>query len=363
MNSLYIQTSRAAWTALPHLARPLSVLAAPRFAHILKSAHALVTQRLQRGLRAVSAAPASNNATSLDTYDIDVQHHEHPHTVTTKFPSHCTIQSGEWEPLPIMTDVYDDKFPEIQEEVGYVHSTESFSAVDGPGMRFLIFLQGCGFRCSFCSNPDTWAVNKGAQMSSKDIAHRLDLVLPYLKASGGGVTCSGGEALLQPHFVSAVFDEARARGLNTCLDTTGQGTKHRSWDVVLPHTDLVLFCVKHMDPQKYLQLTGHPQGGMIKFARELSDRNLPAWCRYVLIPGMTDSVNDLQMLIDFLKEHPNFLGVELLPYHRLGVEKWHVMGLEYPLEHCRTPTLQQTQGALRQLEDAGIRVMCDVPSR
>jgi pyruvate formate lyase activating enzyme len=140
-----------------------------------------------------------------------------------------------------------DAIPEV---FGRLHSTESFSAVDGPGVRFVAFLQGCAMRCAFCSNPDSWAMGGGEVVSSKELAEQIARVLPYLKSGGGGLTCSGGEPLLQPEFAAALFREAHALGLTTTLDTTGQGTKHKHWDVVLPHTDGVLFCIKALDPAK-----------------------------------------------------------------------------------------------------------------
>lgn len=139
----------------------------------------------------------------------------------------------------------------------------------GPGVRFLVFVQGCAMRCLFCSNPDTWAPASGELVSSKDIAAQVRSVAPYLKPGGGGVTCSGGEAMLQPEFTAAIFQEAHALGLTTCLDTTGQGSKHHHWDKVLPHTDMVLFCIKSLNEDRYMELTGVRQKGALKFAAEL----------------------------------------------------------------------------------------------
>eukprot|EP00878_Enallax_costatus_P004356 GHUV01004592.1.p1 GENE.GHUV01004592.1~~GHUV01004592.1.p1 ORF type:complete len:240 (+),score=35.22 GHUV01004592.1:531-1250(+) len=170
----------------------------------------------------------------------------------------------------------------VPEVVGQIHSTESFSAVDGPGVRFLVFTQGCAMRCKFCSNPDTWSAHAGETISSKSLANQIRSVAPYLRPGGGGVTCSGGEPLLQPDFTAAIFREAHAMGLTTCLDTTGQGTKHHNWDKVLPHTDMVLFCIKHLDPEKYTGLTGLRQLGALKFAEELKTQRVPFWLRWVL---------------------------------------------------------------------------------
>jgi len=211
----------------------------------------------------------------------------------------------------------------------------------------------------FCSNPDTWSAHAGDRVSSKDIAEQIRKVRPYLRPGGGGVTCSGGEPLLQPDFVSAIFQEAHSMGLTTCLDTTGQGSKHHNWDKVLPHTDMVLFCIKALDPAMYTQLTGLQQRGALKFAEELKHEGIPFWARYVLIPGYTDRPGDIEKLVEFGKSMPTLQGIELLPYHLLGRNKWDALGLKYPLDHVQTPPLEQTRRVIKQLEDEGLRVICD----
>lgn len=260
---------------------------------------------------------------------------------------------------PIIHPVVSSTALEIPDVNGFIHSTESFSALDGPGVRFLVFLQGCGMRCLFCSNPDTWELHSGQKTSSKMIAEEIRKVLPYLKHEGG-VTCSGGEPLLQPDFVAALFKEAHAMNLTTCIDTTGQGTKHHNWDIVLPHTDMVLFCIKHLDPDKYQRLTGIKQTGALKFARELANRNIPYYLRYVLLPGMSDSPQDIRKLIDFAKEQKTLEAIELLPYHVLGKNKWENLGFKYPLEGMETPPREHVLAVRRDLEDAGLKVLCDV---
>ncbi|KAF8073189.1 rpa1 [Scenedesmus sp. PABB004] len=242
---------------------------------------------------------------------------------------------------------------------GRIHSTESFSAVDGPGVRFLVFTQGCAMRCLFCSNPDTWSPHAGEEVSSKDIAAQIRSVAPYLRPGGGGVTCSGGEPLLQPDFTAAIFQEAHALGLTTCLDTTGQGSKHHNWDKVLPHTDMVLFCVKHLDPARYTSLTGLRQLGALRFADELRAAAIPFWLRYVLIPGHTDDAAGIDKLIAFCQSHPSLMGVELLPYHLLGRNKWDEMNMAYPLDGVAPPPLEATLAVVDRLEAAGLNVICD----
>lgn len=253
----------------------------------------------------------------------------------------------------------------IPEVWGKVHSVESFSAVDGPGVRFLVFLQGCGLRCSFCSNPDTWEFSGGELMSSKQLAKRVDRMLPYLQAqrsqSSGhesGVTFSGGEAMLQPQFVAAMCQEAHARGLTTCIDTTGQGTKEHNWDVVLPHLDYALFCIKSPIKAKYEALTNRK--GLhraLNFARELEDRGIKYWLRYVMIPGITDTPEDIEALVNFSAGKRSMQAVELLPYHTLGLDKWKELGLVYPLEGQRSPTAEEVVTFRAAMHAAGIPVL------
>lgn len=174
------------------------------------------------------------------------------------------------------------------------------------------------------------------------------------------MTCSGGEAMLQPDFVTAIFKEAHYLGLTSCLDTTGQGTKHHHWDKVLPYTDMVLFCIKHLDPIKYEQITGMKQKGALKFADELKANSIPFWVRYVLMPGLSDSDKDLDALIEFVQKYPTAMGVELLPYHLLGKNKWDALGLKYPLEGMKTPSHEAVRAAVHQLEAAGVNVICEL---
>ncbi|KAG2495280.1 hypothetical protein HYH03_006553 [Edaphochlamys debaryana] len=246
----------------------------------------------------------------------------------------------------------------IPEVHGKVHSTESFTAVDGPGVRFPVFLQGCAERSALCRNQDTWALEGGELTSSKQLAAQILRVKNYLTPRGG-VTISGGEAMLQPHFVASVFQEVHAMGLNTTVDTTGQGTKARNWDVVLPHTDLVLFCIKHIDPLKYEALTGMKQETAFRFADELAERNIPFYVRYVLVPGYTDGPKDLQRLSEWCHKQPTLQGVDLLPYQQLGRKKWEVVGAPYPLGGVSPPSPEAVRRVKQLLTGQGIRVLCE----
>ncbi|KAI7842618.1 hypothetical protein COHA_003722 [Chlorella ohadii] len=250
---------------------------------------------------------------------------------------------------------------QVPEVVGSVHSIESFSAVDGPGVRFLVFVQGCGLRCVFCSNPDTWHMARGNLTSSKDLAKKLERVKPYLTGHGttGGITISGGEPLLQPEFTASVLMEAHARGLTTCIDTTGQGLKHSHWDKVLPHLDYALFCIKSPIPEKYEWITKRKIGPALGFVDELEQRKIPYWLRYVMMAGKTDGPEDIEALIQFCSNKRSMQAIEVLPYHLLGVQKWEAEGLQYPLTGMSSPTPEQVKSFVKALTDAGLPVLCN----
>ncbi|GJP30977.1 hypothetical protein CLOM_g7536 [Closterium sp. NIES-68] len=221
--------------------------------------------------------------------------------------------------------------PVIPEVWGRVHSIESFSAVDGPAIRSVVFVQGCLRRCVFCANPDTWSVTAKCQrLSSKDIAARLKKNLAYYEG-GGGVTVSGGEPMMQPHFCSAVFKEAHRLGITTALDTAGYG-RAKDWAEVLPHTDTVLLCTKAINPKLYFDMVQVKQQLFLDFAKAVGDYGVPMVIRFVLVPGMTDTKEEVEGLVEWAKQQPTLVGIEMLPYHRLGVNKWEALGLKYPLD-------------------------------
>ncbi|KAL4451931.1 hypothetical protein ABPG75_007593 [Micractinium tetrahymenae] len=250
---------------------------------------------------------------------------------------------------------------DVPDVVGSVHSIESFSAVDGPGVRFLVFLQGCGLRCVFCSNPDTWHMARGKLTSSKELAKKLERVKPYLTQGDhkGGITLSGGEPLLQPEFTAAVLMEAHTRGLTTCIDTTGQGLKHSHWDKVLPHLDYALFCIKSPISEKYEWITKRQIGPALGFVGELERRGIPYWLRYVMMPGKTDQPEDVEALVRFCADKRSMQALELLPYHTLGVEKWQAEGKEYPLAGMPTPSQDEVQRFVEGLKAGGVPVLCN----
>lgn len=239
---------------------------------------------------------------------------------------------------------------------GCVHSVDTFTAIDGPGLRYLVFLQGCLLRCRCCANPDTWRMPGPGdrRTDASELVRDLQRYRSYVR----GITISGGEPLLQPRFVQDVFAGAKELGMDTCIDTAGQSGR-RAWDAVLPHTDRVLMCLKHIDPEKYRAFTGGAdQARALTFVERLNARRVPFDLRYLLVPGWSDSAADLDAFGRFASVQPMLDRVELLPYHRLGIVKWDALGVEYPLRDVKVPTKDAVTAAIARLSDAGLRVRC-----
>lgn len=213
---------------------------------------------------------------------------------------------------------------------GYLHSIESMGTVDGPGIRTVVFLRGCALRCRYCHNPDTWKTGGGQQIIPEALVQKLRRYVPYYTRSGGGVTFSGGEPLLQPEFLSECLRLCKAEGIHTCIDTAGAGLG--DYDGVLQNTDLVLYDVKHEAPDAYRALTGQPIDRTHAFVEAVRKAGTPMWVRHVVVPGVTDGEAHMQALTGYIRTLPNVQRVELLPYHLLGVNKYAALGLPYPLE-------------------------------
>ena len=235
---------------------------------------------------------------------------------------------------------------------GYIHSTESFGSVDGPGIRFLIFMQGCHMRCRYCHNPDTWKMGSVGCGSPATVSELLDKAERYRAYWGpdGGITVSGGEALLQIDFLIELFEEAHRRGINTCLDTAAQPFTREEpflgkFERLMQSTDLVLLDIKHIDSEKHRWLTGHGNEHILDCARYLSDIKKPAWIRHVLVPGITTDEKQLTLLRQFIDTLDNVKRIEVLPYHTLGTFKWEKLGIPYSLSNVPTPTSEQIQRA------------------
>ena len=232
---------------------------------------------------------------------------------------------------------------------GFIHSTESFGTVDGPGVRFVIFLQGCPMRCKYCHNPDTWQLNAGQRRSAQSLIRDFQRNAAFY--AKGGITVTGGEALLQIDFLLELFALAKAQKIHTCLDTSGityhpgSSTYNEKLDKLMELTDLVMLDIKHMDPDAHKELTGHDNRNILAFAQYLADKQIPIWIRHVVVPGITDDPVQLARLGAFMGRLPNVTSLDVLPYHVLGVSKYRQMGIPYPLEGVEAATQAQAQRA------------------
>ena len=236
------------------------------------------------------------------------------------------------------------------EVVGAIHSIESFGSVDGPGVRYILFLHGCPLRCKYCHNPDTWANSKETMEMTPQEA--LEKALKYKTYWGneGGITISGGEPLLQIDFLIELFKLAKKEGINTCIDTSGANFTREEpffskFNELMKYTDLLLLDIKHIDSQKHKELTGKPNDNILDMARYLSSINKPVWIRHVLVPQRSDDEEDLKCLDAFVKTLHNVKRFEVLPYHTLGAYKWKELGMEYPLEGIEPPDKETIERA------------------
>lgn len=242
--------------------------------------------------------------------------------------------------------------------IGHIHSTESFGAADGPGVRFIVFMQGCHMRCRYCHNPDTWKMDGGDEVTSDEILKRALRFKPYW-GKDGGITISGGEPLLQIDFVIELFKKAKELGINTCIDTAGNPfTKEEpffsKFEELMKYTDLLLLDLKEINPTRHKDLTGFDNSNIIEMAKYLSEINKPVWIRHVLVPEHSDFDEDLDALGDFIDTLSNVDRVEILPYHTLGKFKWENLGIPYTLESISPPSAERIENAKNRIH-AGIR--------
>ena len=236
---------------------------------------------------------------------------------------------------------------------GRIHSIETFGTVDGPGIRYIVFLQGCPLRCRYCHNRDTWDTTKGIVKSAEEIIQDVVKYKTYFDASGGGLTLSGGEPTLQVEFSTALFRLAKEKNIHTCLDTSGY-TEISKIKKLLEFTDLVLLDIKHTDPKTSTWLTGHDSNNAIKLARYLSERNIPIWLRHVLVPGVTDDKENIIALAKLIRSLTNIEKFEFLPYHTMGVYKWKELDGEYGLEGIREANERDIGEAKKLLLENGV---------
>lgn len=237
--------------------------------------------------------------------------------------------------------------------IGRIHSIESFGSVDGPGIRFVVFLQGCRMRCQFCHNPDTWDMNGGETKTADELLSQALRYKSYWKKEGG-ITVSGGEPLLQIDFLIEFFKKAKAKGVHTTLDTSGNPFTREEpfiskFNELMKVTDLVMLDIKQIDEDAHKILTGWTNSNILDMARYLSEINKPMWIRHVLVPGGSDNDEQLMRLDKVIKSLNNVDRVEVLPYHTLGTFKWEELGKEYPLAGVNPPTKERVENANKLL--------------
>ena len=236
---------------------------------------------------------------------------------------------------------------------GAIHSTESFGSVDGPGIRFLIFLKGCRMRCRYCHNADTWDPHSSDLRTAEELLDQAERYRSYW-GKEGGITVSGGEPLLQIDFLLDLLQKAKARGIHTAIDTAGQPFTREEpffskFRELMRYTDLLLLDLKHIDPAEHRKLTGQPNDNILDLFRYLSDIGKPIWVRHVLVPGITDEDGCLRRTRDFIAALGNVKKIEVLPYHSMGAYKWKELGIPYSLEGVESPGAERVKNAERIL--------------
>ena len=236
---------------------------------------------------------------------------------------------------------------------GFIHSTESFGTVDGPGVRFVVFLQGCPMRCQYCHNPDTWKMNSGAVRSAQSLIQEYERNAAFYKK--GGITVTGGEALMQIDFLLELFQLAKQKNIHTCLETSGvtyrpgASSYNEKLDALMEVTDLVMLDIKHIDPEGHKTLTGHDNAGILAFAKYLEEKQVDVWIRHVVVPGITDDEQLLTRLGTFLGTLSNIKALDVLPYHIMGVAKYEQLDMEYPLKGVPPATKEQAAKAKKTI--------------
>jgi pyruvate formate lyase activating enzyme len=238
---------------------------------------------------------------------------------------------------------------------GRIHSLESCGTVDGPGIRFVIFTQGCPLRCLYCHNPDCRHIEEGKEVTVDELIAEIQKYRSYMRFSGGGVTVTGGEPLMQPEFVQEIFRRCQELGIHTALDTSGYVNLNVA-KPVLDYVDLVLLDIKSFDPEIYLKVTSVSLEPTLKFAKYLSESKKPTWIRFVLVPNLTDPVHNIEELAQFISTLDNVEKVEVLPFHQMGAYKWEQLGYDYQLKNTQPPTPEQIQQAIDILRSHNLTV-------
>lgn len=239
---------------------------------------------------------------------------------------------------------------------GYIHSVETMGAVDGPGLRYVVFLQGCPFRCVFCHNPDTWKVLPDHKKSVDEVVSDILKYKDFFTFSGGGVTLSGGEPLMQPAFTATLIDTLKQHDIHVAVDTCGYVELTPEIKHIINMTDLFLLDIKHLNPEKHRQITGKDNDKTLAFLRFLNESHKDVWIRLVLLPSYSMDMPYIDHLIDYLKQFNCIKAIELLPYHEAGKTKWEKLGLKYPLT-ISVPDPKEVNTIAEQFRMAGFRVL------
>lgn len=240
----------------------------------------------------------------------------------------------------------------MSETIGRIHSVESCGTVDGPGVRFVVFMQGCPLRCQFCHNPDTWDTGKGKEYTTSELIKEIVKYKSYMKFSGGGVTFTGGEPLLQFNFILEMVKLCKTEGISVAIDTSGFVWNDKIREI-LEYTDIVLLDIKNYDPTVYEKVTGVALAPTLEFLEYLREKNIKTWVRYVLVPNLTDNLDSVKELAAYLKDFSNVSKIELLAFHKMGEYKWREMGLEYRLSDTPEPTKELLERAKSIFEATG----------
>lgn len=238
---------------------------------------------------------------------------------------------------------------------GYIHSIESCGTVDGPGIRFVVFVQGCPMRCLYCHNPDTWDFKKTNPMTSEEILQQYDNCKEFFK--NGGLTVTGGEPMAQIDFLTDLFKKAKAKGIHTCVDTSGATFNKDDTskvDELMKYTDLIMLDIKHIDDEEHKKLTGRSNKNILDFARYLHENKKELWIRHVVVPGITDKREYLLRLGEFIADLNNITALDVLPYHDMGKVKYENLGIDYPLKDVE-PLSKEKAAEARDIIIEGIR--------
>ena len=269
------------------------------------------------------------------------------------------LQSGSRHDLRVGASPHAPDEGDFRDDVdgafGYVHSYETSSRYDGPGLRVVLFLSGCLLRCSYCHNPDTWHLKDGTYVSAKRVIDRLGSFAPMLRALDGGLTISGGEPMVQLAFTQRIFAAAKQMELHTAIETSGF-LGDRADEKYLSHIDLVLLDIKSSDQKIYRDVTGRDLAPTLRFAERLAELGRPAWVRFTLVPGLTDDPANVEGIARFVAPMKNVKWVEIQPFHQLGAFKWKAMNLEYKLSDVQRPNKDLIDRVIGQFRAAGCNV-------